>query len=155
MLVFGSHCELMGRFAPMSPDNESRGDNPQDRERKLWFDYIAKLNDRSIQTARESGATNWVLLGVAVAILYKSVPQLPQWLSTSNALRSTLTVLVLEIDAFTFFAVAFVFLALFSAGGVASRLWPKVTERLHQITVWATEVALVILAVSGFWLAIR
>jgi hypothetical protein len=31
-------------------------------ERRFWFDYLSKLNDRHQQTARSTGITNWVLL---------------------------------------------------------------------------------------------
>jgi hypothetical protein len=96
-----------------------------------------------------------VLLGVAVAIVYKAVPQLPQRLWIADAFRSTLLVLLLEIDAFTFFAMALTFLAYFSGGSAERRLLPKATERVQQVTFWAAVAGFIVLAILGLWLAIR
>jgi hypothetical protein len=81
-----------------SPQHQGETSNP-DAARKLWFDYLAKLNDRSLQKTAASGATTWVLLGVAGAILYKIVPQLPHFLSLHGILGSTSVVFLLEVDS--------------------------------------------------------
>jgi hypothetical protein len=139
----------------MSPDNASQGiGSSPDGERRLWFDYIAKLNDRSIQTNRESGATNWVLLGVAVAIVYKSVPQLSYVLSTSEVLKSALEILLLEINALIFFGIAIFLLVYFSAGKNDRRLVPTTHAPVQQILRWFGIVAFITLTVAGVWLSI-
>ena len=64
-----------------------------DTDRKILFDYLAKLIDRELQRARASGATTWVVLGLIAAVLYGGIPQLPRVLGIScvrKTLRGTL-----------------------------------------------------------------
>ena len=99
------------------PPEEGQAPSP-DAERKLWLDYLAKLNDRQLQSARASGITTWVLLGVAAAILYKSVPQLPEFLSAPGTLGSSLIILMFEVDALLFLSLIPLYLVYFCRADV-------------------------------------
>lgn len=88
----------MGFDKPVT-DTNSEGD------RKLWFDFLSKLNDRSLQQKRESGATTWVLLAAAAAIVYKCVPLIPQFLSVPATLKAASLIFILEVDILMFFGV--------------------------------------------------
>ncbi|OFV85403.1 MAG: hypothetical protein A2620_02680 [Acidobacteria bacterium RIFCSPHIGHO2_01_FULL_67_28] len=77
---------------PVSPRNA-------DAERKLWFDYLAKLNDRDLQTARASGITTWGLLAVAAGIAWQGLHRLPKLLGTPTGFENASVTVVLQLDA--------------------------------------------------------
>jgi hypothetical protein len=59
-------------------DNSVGGDAMErdDAERKIWLDYLGKLNDRELHR-KTLGPTDWGLIGVAAVILYRCIPQAP------------------------------------------------------------------------------
>ena len=114
------------------PPEEGQAPSPV-AERKLWLDYLGKLNDRHLKSDRASGVTTWVLLGLAAAILYKSVPQLPEFLSTPNALGSSLIILMFEVDVLLFLILFLAYLVYFCTGAVQGRLFPETKKREKQV----------------------
>lgn len=106
-----------------------------DPDRKLWLDYLSKLTDRRSQETKESGATTWVLFGVAVAIVYKAVPRIPDVLSIPGMARTISSTLLLEFNAAFSIAVVLASLASYVLGDIETRLLPKSTERLHKVAI--------------------
>jgi len=126
---------------------------PQEAERKLWLDYLAKLNDREIQSARASGFTTWALLAVAAAIVYRSVPQLPRFLSTANALKESAVIFLLEANAVLFFAVGFSLLVYYCAGETETRLYSEIGRRVFRVEFWTLLLMMLGLAIVHFAVA--
>lgn len=94
-------------------------------ERRMWFDYLSKLNDRVETSRRASQPTTWVLVGVAAAIIYRAVPQIPHYAAIPGFLLGTLIVFVLEADVFLLVLACLHSLVLYSAGSVRSGLMPE------------------------------
>jgi len=133
------------RGPQMPPDDlTSQGTQvaSDDAQRKMWFEYLTKLNDRELQSARASGITPWALFAVAMAIIYKSVPQIPGFIATPGALKASLVVLILEIDAFVYSATAVVGLTYYCAASVRAHLLTEPSRRAAQIRLWGLRVAL-------------
>lgn len=125
-----------------------------DGDRKLWFDYLCKLNDRAMSSKRESGATNWVLVAAAVAILYKCVPLLPWFLSIHGAFQASLVALLLEMDVVAFAGSAFVFVAHYAIGDPAARLLPEATKRARSVVMTIVRTMTLLLAALQLWTGI-
>jgi hypothetical protein len=121
-----------------------------DAERKIWFDYVVKLNDRSLQQTKVSGATTWGLLGVAVVILYKTVPLLPRLFSLPGILSSTSAMVLLETDAVLHLGAAFFYLLYYSIGGTEKRLLPRTAQRPRNIIFVASVVLMTALSFLHF-----
>lgn len=47
-------------------------------EQKLWFDYISKLNDRTLSKKRASGLTIWAIGGLLIFLLFQIIDYLPK-----------------------------------------------------------------------------
>jgi len=118
----------------VSNPEEARPDQLSDPDRKLWFDYLSRLTDRRSQESKESGATTWVLLGVAVAILYKAVPSIPDVSSIPGMVRTIFLMLLLELNAAFCLVVLVAGLASYAFGSTETRLIPRSTERLHKLS---------------------
>ena len=123
-------------------------------QRRLWFDYITKLNDRDLQSSRASGFTPWVLLAVAAAIVYKCVPQIPTILSVPGAPKLTLAVLSLELDALFFMVFSLAALVQGCQPGHPSRLVPEQKERSNQVIVVILRGVLIAVVVAHFRAAV-
>lgn len=68
-----------------------------DAERKkLWLDYLGKLNDRASRADQASGMTTWVLIGVVGTLLYSAIPKLQ--ILTAVVRHRALIFLVLAAD---------------------------------------------------------
>ena len=142
----------MPNIAETSPEK-----NPPayDAERKMWFDYIAKLNDRSLQQTTVSGATTWGLLGVAVVILYKTVPLLPLLLSVPASVSSTSAMILLEADAVLYLGLGFSYLFYYSTGGTEKRLLPRTAQKQRNITFSAGVGSVTLLSFLHFVVSYR
>lgn len=46
-------------------------------DRKIWLDYLGKLNDRALHRARASGFTAWAVVAVILALCFRLLPALP------------------------------------------------------------------------------
>jgi len=53
-------------------------------KRMLWFNYIIKLNDRTLAKQQRSGFTTWAILGILVIILYNIVDKIPLVINDTN-----------------------------------------------------------------------
>ncbi len=142
----------------MPPDDlPSQGTqaSSDDAQRKLWFEYLTKLNDRELQSARASGITPWALFAVAMAIIYKSVPQIPVFIATPGALKASLVVLILEIDAFFYSATVVWGLTYYCATGVRAHLLTEQSRRADQMTLWGSRMVLFAVTtvhfITPFW----
>jgi hypothetical protein len=124
----------------MNPDPSSlpEASSFPESERRLWFDYISKLNDRRLQETGASGATSWVLLGVEAAILYRCVPRFGGFLATPGALRSAAVLFALEVDLVLACLSAISTIGKYGYFHVAGkkRLLPKMSERFGVIVGW-------------------
>ena len=94
-------------------------------ERRMWFDYLSKLNDRVETSRRISQPTTWVLIGVAAAIIYRAAPEIPHYAAIPGFLVGTLVAFVLEADVFLLVLAGLLCLVLYSAGSVRSGLMPE------------------------------
>jgi hypothetical protein len=135
-----------------SDDLPSQGaqTSSDDSQRKLWFEYLAKLNDRQLQSARASGITPWALFALAFAIIYKSVPQIPGFIAIPSALKVSLVVLILEIDALFHSATAVFGLIYYCASGVQAHLLTERSRRAGHVRLWGARMALVGVAMAHF-----
>ena len=109
--------------------------NADDVDRKLWLDFLGKLNDRELQKARASGITPWALIGVAAIILYRCTPQLPAFLATPGALKSSFVIFTLLIDVVAYLGMAFISLQSYFEVGTEPRLLPEAARRLYYLTL--------------------
>ena len=128
---------------------------PTDPERRLWFDFLSKLNDRSIQEKRESGATAWVLVAAAVWILYKCVPLIPLFLSLPGALRAASTIFLLEVDGLSFLALALGLALHWADEEVPGRLEPRTFSRPRRLLLLILYIGALVLAAAHGLLAAR
>jgi hypothetical protein len=117
-------------------------------ERRLWLDYIARLNDRRLRTTGSSGATSWALLLALIAVLYKTVPQLPVFLADANNLKNCIVFLVLEFDAAFFFIASYAYLLSFYQGGSPAISLSEQFKRLRWITVFAVLIVQIVLVIG-------
>ena len=140
-----------------SEQNEAEANltSSEDAHRKLWFDYLTKLNDRNLQSARATGVTVWVLLGVAVAIVYRCVPLIPGFLSTENALKSAATIFLLELDAILHFLGTFAVLLYLCGLTPEGRLVPDSAKKLNWVSQCVAIFALTCFALAHFWLGVH
>jgi hypothetical protein len=122
-------------------------------DRKLWFDLISKLNDRNLQRARESGATAWVLLGVATAIIYKGTPALPSILSSRSEFSTASILFVLLFDLLTMLSVAWLLVALYVEGEREMRLMTELSLRARNVLVLMISIFALGLSSLHIWLA--
>ena len=119
-------------------------------ERKLWLDYLAKLNDRELQKARASGATTWVVLAVLATILYRFFRQLPELLRANVSWASVGTLVALEINFITYFGIFVVLLIQYCKGPEERRIFTDLKGRAYRVaavTIYIASVALVVLQV--------
>jgi hypothetical protein len=141
----------------MCPDKEleKRNDPSEDVDRKLWFDLLSKINDRNLQTARASGATTWVLLGVAAAIIYKGTPTLPLVLSSRAQLAETSVVFVLLFDFLMMLLLALAFAVLYVEGQREMRVQTELSKRAKNVLFLFGFVVLLAVTVMHIWLATK
>ena len=135
---------------PEDPTSQGVQPSSDDVQRKLWFEYLTKLNDRELQSSRASGFTPWVLLAVAAAIVYKCVPQIPTFLSISGAAAAALVILLLEVDVLIGSGVFVLILVSSCAPGAPSRLVPEQSRRTTQLGVFVGRTLLVAVIVGHF-----
>lgn len=100
-----------------------------DPERKLWLEYLAKLNDRELQKARASGATTWVLFAVLAATLYQFFQLLPQLLTANISFASIGTIVVLEINLIFYLGVVVLYLVQHCKGPEERRILTDLKSR--------------------------
>lgn len=129
-------------------DVTDQGGQPssEHEQRKLWFEYLAKLNDRDLQSTRASGFTPWALLAVAAAIVYNAVPQIPSFLSIAGAATTTLVILVLELDAVSLLGISVAALIFYCAPATQLRLLPEHNRRAKRMQIWILRTILAVLA---------
>jgi len=126
-----------------------------DPQRRLWFDYLAKLNDRSLEASNKSGATSWVLFGIAVAIMYRCVPRIPSFLGSPSYVKAALTVFLLELNMFVTF-IFFIFgLIVYPGGIVERRLKPERARRAERILTPMFIVVWGILNGAQLWVGVK
>jgi hypothetical protein len=102
-------------------------------ERRLWFDFISKLNDRSLEQSNRSGATTWVLTGLVGAIMYKSVPLVSSFLSVPGDLNLAIVLLFLGFDLSLSLLVFVAGTMMYVHGPQKRRLWPERTVRAKSV----------------------
>ena len=90
-------------------------------ERRLWFDFISRLNERNLEASTKSGATTWVLFGVVVAIIYRCVPRIPSFLSNPAYFSATRTIFFLELNTVSAFSMLLTGLMHYSIGSSEMR----------------------------------
>jgi hypothetical protein len=140
----------------MSTGSSQQSETTQnDANRRFWFDYLGRLNDRGIQRTKESGVTNWVLLGALAAVVYQGVPQLPRLIAFPDFKTSTFVALLLEADVVMNFGFALAFAAYFSIGGVDKRLITDSARRTRQINLCASGILGLALSFGHFVAAYR
>lgn len=123
-------------------------DTSAETERKLWLDYLAKLNDRELQKERSSGATSWVLLAVAMATLYKFFQELPRLVETKASWVAIGTLVALEINFLVNLGIAIAFLFGYCKGSEERRIFPELKVRANRvlaILIHASQVGLIAL----------
>ncbi len=121
-----------------------------DSQRKLWFEYLSKLNDREIQSASASGFTPWALVAVAAAIIYQCVPQIPAFLSIPGVAKTSVLILLLEIDTLFFVGCSIVFMIVYSGPNLTSRLLPEHNIRAARTRTSALRILVAGVAVAHF-----
>jgi hypothetical protein len=129
-------------------------DDSDEKERRLWFDYLKSINDQRLQTNRSTGFTTYALLGVLAGLLYSFVPRIPDLCARPGALDASLISTVLSGDLIFFFsAVYFAFLA-YCQGNEPARALPATKGRAMGFLLWVTT--LIGSAFGGFhwWLAL-
>jgi hypothetical protein len=137
-------------------ETSANGKDPsEDADRKLWFDLLSKINDRNLQTARASGATTWVLLGVAAAIIYRGVPALPSILSSRALLTETSVIFVLVFDFLMMLCLALAFVALYVEGQREMRMQTELSKRAKNVLLLFGVVVLFVISVMHIWLAAK
>jgi hypothetical protein len=124
-----------------------------DSERKLWFEYLTKLNDRELQMARASGATSWLLLAVAAGIAYRSLSGFKQFTLTPDALTTAAIVCALLFDIFSHFWSACLGLFYYCGGKVEGRLLPDLGRRAQGAWHSILQVGLLALGLAHFALS--
>jgi hypothetical protein len=137
-----------------APTGEIQGSS-NDAERKLWFDYLAKLNDRELQSARASGFTPWALLAVVAATVYAAAPKIPSFVSTPGAVTTSLVTLALETDVLFFEGLFILSLMAYCAPRVHSRLAPERSERASSIVILTGRILITALAAAHFVAAFK
>jgi hypothetical protein len=141
-----SSSGLVPQDDPPITDRSSLG-----AERRLWFDFVSRLNERNLEASTRSGATNWVLFGVVVAIVYRCVPRIPSFLSNPEYISATRTIFFLELNAAFAFGSLLVGLVLYSVGLSEKRLKPERARRANQTFVYVFGFAWGSLAVAQVW----
>ena len=121
----------------------------EDAERKIWLDYLGKLNDRDLQR-KASGATEWALIGVAAIILYRCIPQAPAFLATRGAVYISLIILTLMIDLCANVYAALLSLATYLEVDIQPRLLPDERKRLFDVLMWVTLCVVFVIVVMHF-----
>jgi hypothetical protein len=124
-------------------------------ERRLWFDYLGRINDRQVRSRGSSGATSWALLGVLIAILYKTIPNISDLLSRPEDIKSTFVLSLLESDTILFFLIAYVALLSFYMGVVQTRVHTEQEVRLQWISHFVILTIQLTMAVGHFAAARR
>jgi hypothetical protein len=120
---------------------------------KLWFDYLSKLNDRELQTARASGATSWLLLAVVAAITYRGLSGLKGFLSAPHAVTTTAVVGALLWDSLFHLWLALFGLLYYCRGRFEARLVPNLSSRARNVVRSAFVAAWLALAGAHFVLS--
>jgi hypothetical protein len=140
-----------------SPEESSHTEQQPSEEsrRKLWLEYLGRLNDRELQSTRASGATTWVLLAVAAAIIYRAVPQLPRFFSVPEALTETAVIWALTLDSLLFFLIALVGLIEYCTGGKEGRVLPELQKRAEWVLVWSMFCLTIVLVLVHVWLCLK
>jgi hypothetical protein len=85
-----------------------------------------------------------------MAIIYKSVPQIPGFIATPGALRASVVVLILEIDAFFCSAAVVASLTYYCASGVQAHLLTEQSRRAAQIRAWGLRMVLFAVTAAHF-----
>ena len=120
-------------------------------ERRMWFDYLVKLNDRSIQAQQVSGATTWVLLGVIAAIAYRGVPQIPTLLAVKGGTSAAGVALACQLNAAFLLGMGIYFL--FTSQDAEKRLMPEVGKRIQALVFWLWSVIALFFTIVQAYLA--
>jgi hypothetical protein len=118
-------------------------------KRKLWLDYLSKINDRELQQNHLSGVTDWVLAGVLTAIAYRGVPLVPSLLRVPGLTHATAVMFTLEVNLLLFTMFAIVELLFAKGSGEQPRILPK--ERRPPLG--RVSLIGIVLAVCSFLLA--
>jgi len=104
-----------------------------DRQKKLWFDYVKTLNERHLQAAQRSGVTNYLLFAVLAGLVFRYIPRLPSFLQTPAHLRAAVIFLVLQIDLLAFARVTLSVISLYCVQGIEYRAFPEHRRRVTQM----------------------
>ena len=114
-------------------------------ERRLWFDYLSKLNDRAL-SRRALQPTSWVLIGILAALIYKMAPQVPAYLKIPHAVKQGLTVLAFSFDIVLTTAFAAHVVVWFCSGSRKGRI---LAERNRRATLILTIELILLIAALG------
>jgi hypothetical protein len=119
-----------------------------DRQKKLWFDYVKTLNERHLQAAQRSGVTNYLLVTALAALLFRYLPHLSYFLQSPDYPKGAVIFFVLQTDFFAFVALALITVSLYCAQGIEHRVFPEHRRRVSQIILGVMLVLTTSLAVA-------
>jgi len=120
-------------------------------QRRFWFDYLSKLNDRQRQASQSTGITNWVLIVAAIGLAYGLISQVEQLNKFPKALEIASLIFVLQYDLVFFFGIAFLSLYLFSLGTLPQiRLCPDLERRREIVLFWSYTSLLIVITATHF-----
>jgi len=120
----------------------------EESERKLWIDYLGRINDRQQRARGGSGATSWALLGVLVAILYKVIPNVSVFLSLRANVKVSLVLFLFECDIAALFLGAYATLLNFYMGATRTMFHTEQAGRFQSISHFATLFTQLVLAIA-------
>lgn len=102
--------------------------------RKLWLDYLGRLNDREIRSANVSGATTWVVIAAMAGIIYDAAARFPQFLSSAPDWTHLSQILLLQVNATYFAGLGIVYSLYYCIGETEGRVDPPLQRRAGAIT---------------------
>lgn len=62
--------------------NQGRVDD--EAKRRLWFDYLSKINDRNLLRHRSSGLTTWAVVGALALLVFRVLDRAPLLMATPS-----------------------------------------------------------------------
>jgi hypothetical protein len=124
-------------------------DQSEQFRRKLWFDYLSKINDRELHQNHLSGVSDWVLMGLLGAILYRGIPALPSLLKIPGLASSVTVTLTLLANSLVLLLFAVASLLLAEEPGEQPRVLPRSKRGLGLTPL----LALAGLATLSLWLS--
>src|SRR5260370_6657108 len=124
-------------------------------ERKLWLDYLKGLNDRRLQSARNSGLTNYALVALLGAALFWSIQRLPWLLSIPGAVHASMVSFVFAANAVLYCLLSYILLLYYCVGEIENRVRPEPQRRIQNTLLGITSLARMAFTLFQLWAGIR